>query len=447
MADAPYIIWFQDLGMDMVAQVGGKNASLGEITRHLAEAGVRVPGGFAVTARGYRALLDQGGLREPLRELFKDLDVSNRADLAYAGERARGRILDAEIPEEVDRGIRAAYRKMCKDRGKEDLAVAVRSSATAEDLPGASFAGQQETYLHVHGEDNLVRAVHKCFASLFTDRAISYRTKLGFDHLDVALSVGIQEMVYADHGAAGVMFSLDTESGFRDVVFITASYGLGENVVQGAVNPDEYYVFKPLLEEGKPALIRRKLGDKSLRMVYGEDGTPHNLQVPQKERNRFVLSDGESLTLARWAVAVEKHYSEVYGEPTPMDMEWARDQETGELFMLQARPETVYAGKKQELLRSYRLNETGKVLVTGRSVGEAIATGPVRVVESPKALREFNTGDILVTKMTDPDWEPIMKQAAGIVTNRGGRTCHAAIVSRELGIPAVVGAGDATDVL
>ncbi|KPV39537.1 phosphoenolpyruvate synthase [Thiohalorhabdus denitrificans] len=447
MDEIPHIIWFQDLSMDMVAQVGGKNASLGEITRNLAAAGVRVPGGFAVTARGYRALLDQAGLREPLRELFRDLDITNRADLAYAGERARGWILDATLPEEVEQGIRESYRQMCAESGLEDMAVAVRSSATAEDLPDASFAGQQETYLHVRGADNLVRAVHKCFASLFTDRAISYRTKRGFDHLDVALSVGVQRMVYADHGAAGVMFSIDTESGFENAVFLTAAYGLGENVVQGAVNPDEYYVFKPLLERGKPALIRRKLGDKALRMVYGEDGNAYNERVTARERNRFVLSDEEALTLARWAVAVEKHYSAVHGKPTPMDMEWARDQDTGELFMLQARPETVHAGKKPGLMRAYRLNETGEVLVSGRSVGSAIATGPVRVVESPKALKEFNTGDILVTDMTDPDWEPIMKQAAGIITNRGGRTSHAAIVSRELGIPAVVGAGNATEVL
>ncbi|MFA9461527.1 phosphoenolpyruvate synthase [Thiohalorhabdus methylotrophus] len=447
MEEPPYIIWFQDLSMDMVSQVGGKNASLGEITRNLAEAGVRVPGGFAVTAKSYRALIDGAELREPLRELFRDLDISNRADLAFAGERARGWILNAEMPAELEREIRDAYERMCSDRGKPEMAVAVRSSATAEDLPDASFAGQQETYLHVHGADNLVRAVHKCFASLFTDRAISYRTKRGFDHLDVALSVGIQEMVYADRGAAGVMFSIDTESGFEDAVFITAAYGLGENVVQGAVNPDEYYVFKPLLEQGKPALIRRKLGDKALRMVYGENGNPRNVRVPEKERKRFVLSDGEALTLARWAVAVEKHYSQVHGKPTPMDMEWARDQDTGELFMLQARPETVHAGKKPELLRTYRLNEAGEVLATGRSVGAAIASGPVRVVETPKALRQFETGDILVTDMTDPDWEPIMKQAAGIITNRGGRTSHAAIVSRELGIPAVVGAGNATDVL
>jgi len=446
MSEVPYIIGFEDLSMDMVPQVGGKNASLGEIACNLAQAGVRVPGGFAVTARAYRALIDAGNLREPLRELFADLDVDNRADLAYAGERARGWILNAGIPADVEAEIRQAYRAMCERLGR-NVAVAVRSSATAEDLPDASFAGQQETYLHVRGEDNLIRAVHKCVASLFTDRAISYRAKRGFDHLDVALSVGVQQMVYADRGAAGVMFSLDTESGFRDAVFITAAYGLGENVVQGAVNPDEYYVFKPLLEQGKPALIRRKLGDKAQRLVYDRSGEPKNQRVSAEDRNRFVLSDEEALTLARWAVAVEKHYSGFHGKPTPMDMEWARDQETGELYMLQARPETVHAGKQQELLRSYRLKESGEVRVTGRSVGSAIATGPVRVIDSPKDLKEFNRGDILVTDMTDPDWEPIMKQASGIVTNRGGRTCHAAIVSRELGIPAVVGAGDATEVL
>jgi pyruvate,water dikinase len=446
MSEAPYIIWFEDLTMDMVPQVGGKNASLGEITRNLAEAGVRVPGGFAITARAYRAVIDGADLGEPLRELFADLDVDNRADLAYAGGRARGWILNAELPADLEAEIRQTYRTMCQRLGR-NVAVAVRSSATAEDLPDASFAGQQETYLHVRGEDNLVRAVHKCMASLFTDRAISYRAKRGFDHLDVALSVGVQQMVYADHGAAGVMFSIDTESGFRDAVFITAAYGLGENVVQGAVNPDEYYVFKPLLEQGKPALIRRKLGDKAQRLVYGSNGESKNQRVSAQDRNRFVLSDEEALTLARWAVAVEKHYSGFHGKPTPMDMEWARDQETGELFMLQARPETVHAGKQEELLRSYRLKEQGEVRVTGRSVGSAIATGPVRVIDSPKDLKEFNQGDILVTDMTDPDWEPIMKQAAGIVTNRGGRTCHAAIVSRELGIPAVVGAGNATEVL
>ena len=446
MADDPYVIWFEDLTMDKVPQVGGKNASLGEITRHLAEAGVRVPGGFAVTARAYRALLDEGGLRQPLSDLFADLDVSNRADLAFAGERVRGWILNAPIPAEVEQGIRTAYRELCERLGR-DVAVAVRSSATAEDLPGASFAGQQETYLHVRGEDNLLRAVHKCFASLFTDRAISYRQNKGFDHLEVALSVGVQQMVYADQGAAGVMFSIDTESGFEDVVFINAAYGLGENVVQGAVNPDEYYIFKPLLEQGKRSLIRRKLGSKALRMVYDSNGEARNRRVSPEEQGRFVLSDDEALILARWAMAVEKHYSGVYGQYTPMDMEWARDQETGELFMLQARPETVHAGKKPGLLRSYRLKESGEVLVEGRSVGSAIATGPVRIVESPKELKEFNRGDMLVTDMTDPDWEPIMKLASGIVTNRGGRTCHAAIVSRELGIPAVVGAGNATEAL
>jgi len=436
MEQTPHVIWFDDLTMDMVAQVGGKNASLGELTRGLAQAGVRVPGGFAVTAKAYRALIDGAGLREPMRELFADLDISNRADLAWAGERVRGWILNAPLPEAVEADIRDTYARLCEQRGHE-VAVAVRSSATAEDLPGASFAGQQDTYLHVRGANNLVRAVHKCFASLFTDRAISYRQNKGFDHLDVALSVGVQQMVYADNGAAGVMFSIDTESGFEDAVFITGAYGLGENVVQGAVNPDEYYVFKPLLKAGKPALIRRKLGDKALRMVYDAQGGQKNLPVPQAERERFVLSDDEALTLARWSVAVEEHYSEVYGQYTPMDMEWARDQETGELFMLQARPETVHAGKKSDLLRSYRLKESGEVLVEGRSVGSAIATGPVRVIDSPKQLKDFNAGDVLVTDMTDPDWEPIMKQAAAIVTNRGGRTCHAAIVSRELGIPAV----------
>ncbi|HKJ72239.1 MAG TPA: phosphoenolpyruvate synthase [Gammaproteobacteria bacterium] len=446
MNEVPYIIGFEDLSMDMVPQVGGKNASLGEITRNLASAGVRVPGGFAVTARAYRALIDEAGLREPLRGLFDGLDVNNRADLAFAGERARGWILNAELPQAVAEGIRGAYRDLCEQLGK-DVAVAVRSSATAEDLPEASFAGQQETYLHVRGEDNLLRAVHKCIASLFTDRAISYRTKLGFDHLDVALSVGVQQMVYADHGAAGVMFSIDTESGFEDAVFITAAFGLGENVVQGAVNPDEYYVFKPLLEQGKPALIRRKLGDKAQRLVFDEAGEARNERVSAADRNRFVLSDDEALTLARWAVAVEKHYSGVHGKYTPMDMEWARDQDSGELYMLQARPETVHAGKKSELLHSYRLKGSGEVLVEGRSVGSAIARGPVRVINSPKELKDFNDGDLLVTDMTDPDWEPIMKRASGIVTNRGGRTCHAAIVSRELGIPAVVGSGDATEVL
>ncbi len=446
MSQAPYIIWFEDLTMDWVAQVGGKNASLGEMTRHLAQSGVRVPGGFAVTAAAYRALLDKAGLRQPLRELFADLDIDNRADLAFAGERARGWILNADLPSPVEDGIREAYGELQRRLG-ERVAVAVRSSATAEDLPEASFAGQQETYLHVRGESNLLRAVHKCLASLFTDRAISYRAKRGFDHLEVALSVGVQQMVYADCGAAGVMFSIDTESGFNDAVFITAAYGLGENVVQGAVNPDEYYVFKPLLEQDYPALIRRKLGEKSLRMVYDDSGDAKNLWVPKEERNRFVLEDEEALTLARWAVAVERHYSKQAGRLSPMDMEWARDQETGELFMLQARPETVHRGKESELLRSYRLKERGEVLTRGRSVGSAIASGPVRIVQSPKELTAFNKGDLLVTDMTDPDWEPIMKRASGIVTNRGGRTCHAAIVSRELGIPAVVGTGDATEVL
>jgi pyruvate, water dikinase len=432
-----YAITFDRLGMQDVETVGGKNASLGEMIGSLAQLGVRVPGGFATTAQAYRDFLVQGGLDERIRAVLATLDVEDVAKLASVGAQIREWILSTPFPPEFENEVRQALRVMSNGR---DIAVAVRSSATAEDLPEASFAGQQETFLNVVGEANVLQAMHEVFASLFNDRAIAYRVHQGFDHNAVALSVGVQHMVRSDLGASGVMFTLDTDSGFRDVVFITASYGLGETVVQGAVNPDEFYVYKPTLRAGKQSIVRKNLGGKAIKMVYGSQGSGERIKtidVPPADRARFSLSDQDVITLAKQALLIEEHYKK------PMDIEWGKDGATGEIFVLQARPETVQSRAGRTIQR-FALKSRSNVLVEGRSIGQRIGAGPARVIKSAAEMARVQTGDVLVADMTDPDWEPVMKRAAAIVTNRGGRTCHAAIIARELGIPAVVGCGDAT---
>jgi pyruvate, water dikinase len=441
----PWIRWFDELGLGDVAVVGGKNASLGELRRALGAEGVRVPNGFATTADAYRAFLRLGGLEPIIDGAMAALDVQRIDQLQAAGQRIRSAVLNAELPGELATAVVSAYRRLESEFGAH-CDVAVRSSATAEDLPEASFAGQQESYLNVRGERMLLESVRRCFASLFTDRAIVYRSERGFDHRQVALSVGVQKMVRSDLAGAGVMFTLDTETGFRDVVLITGAYGLGESVVQGSVDPDECYIFKPTLAAGFRPILRRRLGSKEFKLIYEEGGSRgvRSVPVPVADRGRFVLSDDELVCLARWAVAVEKHYSDARGTPTPMDLEWAKDGETGELFILQARPETVHARQPALVIERHHLDEAGEVLVTGRSVGERIGKGRARVVRSAADLDRLEPGEVLVSEMTDPDWEPVMKRAAAIVTDHGGRTCHAAIVSRELGIPAVVGTERAT---
>ncbi len=441
------IRWFADLGMDDVPQVGGKNASLGEMVRELSSRGVRVPDGFAVTAHAYRTFLAGVGLDRELEAILRNFDPSDVAELRRRGARARDAILAASLPRELEDAIRDAYAKLTDGAG--DVDVAVRSSATAEDLPDASFAGQQETYLNVHGGSALLQACRRCFASLYTDRAISYRAHKGFDAAQIALSVGVQRMVRSDLATSGVMFSLDTESGFRDVVLINAAYGLGENVVQGVVNPDEYTVFKPALKQGFRPIVRRELGSKEVKMIYDEGSLRgvRNVAVPAEDRERFALDEEEVLTLARWACTIEEHYSARRGVDTPMDIEWAKDGRDGELFIVQARPETVHSRRDRNTLEVQRLAQRGRVLVSGRAIGERIAAGPARVILTAKELDRFRPGEVLVTDSTDPDWEPIMKRAAAIVTNRGGRTCHAAIVARELGVAAIVGATGATEAL
>lgn len=442
------VLWFDEVGIDDLSLVGGKNASLGETIKKLTPKGINVPNGFAITAYAYRYFLKSAGLEAKLRQLFADLDVENVNNLRLRGQQARSLILNAQFPRELEEAIAQAYEELCSRYGK-DTDVAVRSSATAEDLPDASFAGQQDTYLNVRGINAVLEATQKCIASVFTDRAISYRTLKGFDHFDVALAVGIQKMVRSDLASAGVMFSIDTETGFKNAVLITAAYGLGENVVQGAVNPDEYLVFKPTLREGFRPILNKRLGSKALQMVYDRSSyhPTKNIEVSLAERKQFALNDDEILQLARWAIALEDYYSQKNGSYTPMDIEWAKDGVTGELFVVQARPETVQSRKSRKVLQTYKLQETGKTLARGRAVGEAIATGTVRVMFDINHIDEFQEGDILVTNKTDPDWEPIMKKARAIVTDRGGRTCHAAIIAREMGIPAIVGCGDATDAL
>ncbi|GKS60182.1 phosphoenolpyruvate synthase [Nitrospira sp.] len=442
------IRWFEEIGIQDVPTVGGKNASLGEMYRELRSKGVRVPNGFAITADAYRHFMHQAGLDSKIKEILADLDTHDLANLRRRGRQVRNAILAASLPATLEDAIVAAYHKLGEGQ-PDSLDVAVRSSATAEDLPDASFAGQQETYLNVQGDLALLETCKRCFASLFTDRAISYREDKGFDHFKVALSIGVQRMVRSDLASSGVMFSIDTETGFQHAVLINASYGLGENIVQGSVNPDEVYVFKPTLKEGYRPILQKLLGSKEFKLVYDVGGGKmvKNVPVAPDERARFCITDDEILTLARWACAVEDHYTAKRGRSTPMDMEWAKDGLTGELFIVQARPETVQSQRSRDTLETFRLTGTGRVLVSGRSVGERIGQGPVRVIKSVQEIHAFRQGEVLVTDKTDPDWEPIMKKAAAIVTNRGGRTCHAAIVSRELGLPAVVGTNRGTEVL
>ncbi len=438
MSQSKYVVSLEDLRMADVEHVGGKNASLGEMISQLASAGVRVPGGFATTAFAYREFLAADGLGQSIERALASLDVEDVDALAKSGAQIRRWIMEAPLPAALERDITGAYELL--DRAGGDLSFAVRSSATAEDLPDASFAGQQETFLNIQGIDNVLVAIRQVFASLYNDRAISYRVHKGFAHAQVALSAGVQRMVRSDKGAAGVMFTLDTESGFDKVVFITSAYGLGETVVQGQVNPDEFYVYKPALQAGKPAILRRNLGSKALRMVFTDSRSAgrsvQTLDVAPAERASFSITDAEVEELARYAVIIEKHYGR------PMDVEWGRDGVDGKLYVLQARPETVKA--REETQERFRLKKRGEVLVEGRAIGNRIGTGTVRLVKDASEMNKVRPGDVLVTDMTDPDWEPVMKKASAIVTNRGGRTCHAAIIARELGIPAVVGCGDAT---
>lgn len=436
-----YIKTFLEVGINDVAIVGGKNASLGEMYSSLSGQGVNVPYGFATTAEAYQFYLQHNNLSTEIYRLLNDLDVDNVIELSKTGQEIRSMILHASMPSELENEIELAYKELEKKYGKNPD-VAVRSSATAEDLPDASFAGQQETYLNISGVENLILTCKRVFASLFTDRAISYRVDKGFIHSDVSLSIGVQKMVRSDKGASGVMFTLDTESGFRDVVFINAAYGLGENVVGGAVNPDEFYVFKPTLKSGHRPIIRRSLGEKAKKMVYSRDNTAglstHNVNVVPSERHKFSINDNDVLQLARYAVAIEEYYKR------PMDIEWAKDGLNGQLYIVQARPETVQSQEKNNKSLVYSLNERCDILAVGKSVGKKIALGPAKVVLDAADMYQVKPGDVLVTDITDPDWEPVMKIASAIVTNRGGRTCHAAIIARELGIPAIVGCGDAT---
>jgi len=444
--DATYIRWFKEIKIEDVPLVGGKNASLGEMYRELTPQGVKLPNGFAVTAEAYWYLVNSGNILPEMKKILAGIDKNDLEDFAKRGHAVRELIYTTPLPEDLAEEIVAAYHSLGEQYG-ENTDVAVRSSATAEDLPTASFAGQQDTYLNIRGEGQLLDACRRCFASLFTDRAISYRIDQGFDHFKVALSIGIMKMIRSDLATSGVMFTLDTESGFRDVVFITGAYGLGENVVQGAVNPDEFYVFKPTLKKGFRPLIRKGLGAKKIKMIYGRGSTrvlTRNVEVPVSERRLFCISDDEALELAGYAVIIENYYSKKAGKERPMDIEWAKDGNTGKLYIVQARPETVQSQKSIDVLETYYLEKKGHILTTGRSVGEKIATGKARVIPDVAHLSSFNPGEILVANTTTPDWEPVMKTASAIVTNRGGRTCHAAIISRELGIPAVVGAQDAT---
>jgi len=447
-----FILWFDEIGIEDVPLVGGKNASLGEMIKELTAEGVNVPNGFAITATAYKHLVKKAGIEKEIRKILSDLDTDDIENLRVRGKKVRNLLLNAKFPEELNEAIIKAYKEMNTKLGYEkNTDVAIRSSATAEDLPDASFAGQQETFLHIVGAEAVLDACRRCFASLFTDRAISYRVDKKFDHFNVYLSIAVQKMVRSDSASSGVMFSIDTESGFKEAVFITGSYGLGENVVQGAVNPDEFYVFKPTLKQGKRPIIGKKIGSKKVKMVYTAKGTK-NIDTKPAERSSFCINEDEILQLAKWACTIEDHYSKKAGYFKPMDIEWAKDGDgkkvgTGKLFIVQARPETVHSQKDMKVMRTYVLKETGKVLVTGQAVGEMIGQGPINVIHSSTEIAKFKKGQVLVTEMTDPDWEPIMKIAAAIVTNKGGRTCHAAIVSRELGIPCVIGTETGTEVL
>ena len=440
-----FILWFNEVRNDDVGLVGGKNASLGEMYSLLTLKGIRIPNGFAVTAYAYHYLIERANLKDKIKQILKDLNTHNIKNLRERGAKVRKLILQAQFPDDLQSAIIQSYRKLSKEYGK-NVDVAVRSSATAEDLPDASFAGQQETYLNITGEKQLLKACKKCFASLFTNRAISYRVDKKFDHFSIGLSIGVQKMVRSDKASSGIMFTLDTESGFKDVVFINASYGLGENIVQGAVNPDQYYVFKPTLSKGYNAIISKKVGEKAIQMIYttNKNKPTKNIAVSEQSRKQFALSDDEIITLAKWGMIVEDHYSQKAGKWKPMDLEWAKDGITKQLFIVQARPETIHSQKDKTKLRKYILKETGKVLVRGNSVGEKIGIGKANIIRDVHDISKFKQNEVLITDMTDPDWEPIMKIASAIVTNRGGRACHAAIISRELGIPCVVGTNNAT---
>lgn len=449
-----YIKFFKELNNKDVPLVGGKNASIGEMFQELVPVGIKVPNGFAITSEAYWYLLDSGGIREKIVSLLKDVDITEIDVLKTRSKKIRELIFGTPFPADLRDEIFEAYRILSDEYGMKEADVAVRSSATAEDLPDASFAGQQDTYLSVKGQTDLIHYIKSCFASLFTDRAVSYRASRGFDHFKVALSVGVQKMVRADKGSSGVMFSIDTETGFKDAVFITSSWGLGENVVGGTVNPDEFYVFKPTLETGKRPIIKRQMGHKNVKMVYAPKGSEHptkNIATTQKEMQTFSISDDDILTLARYAVTIEKHYSKEAGEYRPMDMEWAKDGDSGEIFIVQARPETVQSQKEKnnsiQVIEKYRFakNESREVVIKGRATGGKIGYGKVRIINDIEHMNTFKEGEILVTDNTDPDWEPAMKKAAAVITNRGGRTCHAAIVAREIGVPAIVGAIGATD--
>lgn len=436
------VVWFDNIGMDDVSKVGGKNASLGEMIRHLKDKGIKVPDGFATTAEAYRSFLKTNGIENKISRQLDDLHNERRA-LAETGKAIREMILDAEFPPGLSAGIKAFYKELGRRYGTEKTEVAVRSSATAEDLPEASFAGQQESFLNIAGDRALLDACKRCYASLFTDRAISYRAHQGFQHMAIALSVGIQKMIRSDKASAGVAFTLDPETGFRKAILINSSWGLGESVVKGLVNPDEFIVYKPLLDGSYSPIISRALGTKEKKIVYAKGGTTttRTMDVSGQERNTYSLRDEEVLQLAKWSAEIERHYGR------PMDIEWAKDGERNELYIVQARPETVQSQKKAAALKTYRLKQQGEVLVKGLSIGQAIAAGKAQIIRSAEELDSFREGGILVTGVTDPDWEPIMKAAAGIVTDHGGRTSHAAIVSRELGIPAVVGTGKGTQIL
>jgi pyruvate,water dikinase len=452
-----FVLWFNEIGIDDVPMVGGKGASLGEMYRKLHDKGISIPNGFAITAYAYRYFLRYAGIEDDIKKVLKDLETRDVNDLMRRGREVRDIIKHAEFPPDLTQAIYLAYDQLAEEfgqQGLDDLDVAIRSSATAEDLPDASFAGQQDTFLNIRGKRSVLQACRNCFASLFTNRAISYRHDKGYGQFDVSLSIAVQKMVRSDSAYSGVIFSIDTETGFKDAVFLTAAYGLGENVVQGTVNPDEYYVFKPTLKMGKKAVINRKVGDRDIKMVYSmeDDATTKNVATTIIERHRYVLDDDEILKLAEWACIIEDHYSKEAGHYKPMDIEWAKDGDgvnvgTGELFIVQARPETIHSQRDSNTYENYFLLEEGEILTSGTAVGMKVGQGVANVIESSAEMDKFKEGQVLVTNMTDPDWEPIMKIASAIVTNKGGRTCHAAIVSRELGIPCVIGTGNADEVI
>jgi pyruvate,water dikinase len=452
-----FILWFNEIGMEDIPMVGGKNASLGEMYQKLHQQGISIPNGFAITAYAYRYFLKYAGIEDEIKKILKDLDTHDLTNLMRKGREVRDIIRHSEFPPDLTQAIYLGYDKLAEDfrqGGLDNLDVAIRSSATAEDLPDASFAGQQDTYLNIRGRMSVLDACKKCFASLFTNRAISYRHDKGFGQFDVSLSIAVQKMVRSDSAYSGVMFTIDTETGFKEVVFVTAAYGLGENVVQGTVNPDEYYVFKPTLKQGKRAIIGRKVGDRDIKMIYSveDDATTKNIAVSLSERRRYVLEDDEILKLAEWACIIEDHYSKEAGHFMPMDIEWAKDGDgvtegTGNLFIVQARPETIHSQRNANTYETYSLLQKGEILATGTAVGSKVGHGVAKVIETSADIGKFREGEVLVTSMTDPDWEPVMKIAAAIVTNKGGRTCHAAIVSRELGIPCVIGTGNADEII